>query len=158
MIAIAMIHDLQQTFATLQGQCFQSLSAHDAKLDLIVSQREKRGFEISTAVAARPIAGSIGNRTTSRRAFSCGGPAISTSPQLGLVYIPATVSSSSDYAADPNYQYQPGQKNKGRMVKILERLDPAEKVGAFCSHVDIFCTIATPSSASRFAVWWRLEV
>jgi quinohemoprotein ethanol dehydrogenase len=38
---------------------------------------------------------------------------MSWNPGTGLVYIPATVSSSSIYAVDPNYEYHPGQKNKG---------------------------------------------
>src|SRR5579863_8495009 len=38
---------------------------------------------------------------------------MSFNPGTGLVYIPSTVSGSSVYAVDPNYEYQPGQKNKG---------------------------------------------
>jgi quinohemoprotein ethanol dehydrogenase len=41
---------------------------------------------------------------------------MSFNPATGLVYIPSTVSGSSVYAVDPNYEYQPGQKNKGVTV------------------------------------------
>jgi quinohemoprotein ethanol dehydrogenase len=39
---------------------------------------------------------------------------MSYNPASGLVYIPSTVSGSSSYAVDPNYESTPGKKTKGR--------------------------------------------
>jgi quinohemoprotein ethanol dehydrogenase len=53
---------------------------------------------------------------------------MSWNPGTGLVYIPATVSGSSIYAVDPNYEYQPGQKNKG-VTAGAKNLPPPPAIG-----------------------------
>jgi quinohemoprotein ethanol dehydrogenase len=53
---------------------------------------------------------------------------MSYNPASGLVYIPATVSGSSSYAVDPNYEYHPGQKNKGTGTGV-NKLPPPPAIG-----------------------------
>jgi quinohemoprotein ethanol dehydrogenase len=53
---------------------------------------------------------------------------MSYNPTSGLVYIPATVSGSSSYAVDPNYEYHPGQKNKGTGTGV-NKLPPPPAIG-----------------------------